>query len=90
MATKKADPYSFDHQPGWRGYRVLRPGWGMYHDVRRRLPYYRSDITDAWTYRTFAATVRIFFVKYVPYQSKDLEKSWALIDNDARPVCCQP
>ena len=59
------DPYSFDNQLGWRSYRVLRPGRGMYHDVKRRLPYYQSDITDALTYRTFASTVRIFFVKSV-------------------------
>lgn len=65
METEKSDPYDFDNQRGWRAYRVLRPGWGMYHDVKRRLPYYRSDITDAWTYRTFAGTVRIYFVKYV-------------------------
>ena len=63
MATKKADPYDFDNERGWRRYRVLRPGRGMYHDVKRRLPYYRSDIVDAWNYRTFAGTVRIYFVK---------------------------
>ncbi|KAL6714803.1 hypothetical protein ACLMJK_007063 [Lecanora helva] len=55
MASEKADPYDFDNERGWRAYRVLRPGRGMYHDVKRRLPYYPSDITDAWTYRTFAA-----------------------------------
>ena len=37
----------------------------MYYDVKRRLPYYWSDIRDAFTYRTFAATVRMYFVKYV-------------------------
>ena len=37
----------------------------MYHDIKRRLPYYQSDITDAFTYRTFASTVRIYFVKSV-------------------------
>ena len=60
------DPYSFDHEHGWRRYRVLRPGRGIYHDVRRRLPYYRSDIADALNYRTVAATVRVYFVKCVP------------------------
>ncbi len=68
MQTGKVDPYDFDNQSGWRAYRVLRPGWGMYNDIRRRLPYYRSDITDAWTYRTFAATVRIYFVKCASIQ----------------------
>jgi len=57
------DPYEFDNEVGWRRYRILRPGRGMYHDVKRRLPYYWSDIADALTYRTFASTVRIFFVK---------------------------
>ena len=37
----------------------------MYHDVKRRLPYYWNDITDAMNYRTFAGTVRIYFVKSV-------------------------
>lgn len=65
LRRTKRDPYSFDTEVGWRAYRVLRPGRGMYHDVKRRLPYYWSDITDALTYRTFAGTVRIYFVKYV-------------------------
>ncbi|KAL8794399.1 MAG: hypothetical protein Q9182_007624 [Xanthomendoza sp. 2 TL-2023] len=60
------DPYNFDDEVGWRAYRVLRPGRGIYHDIKRRLPYYRSDITDAWTYRTFASTVRIYFVNVLP------------------------
>jgi hypothetical protein len=37
----------------------------MYHDVRRRLPYYKSDILDALTYRTLASTIRMYFVKFV-------------------------
>ena len=67
MPGKTPDPYSFDNERGWRRYRMLRPGRGMYHDVKRRLPYYRSDITDAMNYRTFAGTVRIYFVKCVIY-----------------------
>ncbi|KAJ4301460.1 hypothetical protein N0V90_003552 [Kalmusia sp. IMI 367209] len=58
--------YSFQDQRGWRQWRVLRPGRGMYHDVKRRLPFYWSDITDAWTYRTFASTVRMYFVNLLP------------------------
>ena len=38
----------------------------MYHDVRRRLPYYRSDIRDGFTYRTFAGCIRIYFVNLLP------------------------
>jgi hypothetical protein len=56
--------YSFDGQNGWRGYRLLRPGRGMYHDIKRRLPYYWSDITDAFTYRAIASIIRMYFVKY--------------------------
>jgi boron transporter len=55
--------YTFENVRGWRGYRVLQPGKGMFHDVRRRFPFYWSDITDALTYRTFASIVRIYFVK---------------------------
>jgi boron transporter len=46
--------------------RVRHPGWGMYCDVRRRLPYYWSDIKDGFNYRTFAGTVRILFVNLLP------------------------
>ncbi len=75
MTTEHADPYSFDNEIGWRRYRMLRPGWGMYHDVKRRLPYYWSDITDAMNYRTFAGTVRIYFVKSVVYSAWKPAKS---------------
>ena len=39
-----------------------RPWWhislfrGMINDVRRRLPYYKSDWTDAWDYRIVPST----------------------------------
>jgi HCO3- transporter family len=55
--------YTFSGSRGWKSYRILRPGRGMYHDVKRRLPYYWSDITDALTYRTCASTLRMYFVK---------------------------
>ncbi|THY30766.1 hypothetical protein D6D01_03100 [Aureobasidium pullulans] len=58
--------YGFKDARGWRRWRPLRPGWGMYHDVKRRLPYYYSDITDAFTYRTIASTVRMYFVNLLP------------------------
>lgn len=57
--------YSYEDLKGWRQWRVLRPCRGMWHDVRRRLPYYWSDIADAVTYRTVASTVRMYFVKSV-------------------------
>lgn len=59
------DAYNYDGTTGWKSYRALRPGRGMYHDVRRRLPYYWSDIVDGISYRTFAGTIRIYFVKSV-------------------------
>ncbi|KAI4232660.1 MAG: hypothetical protein L6R40_007332 [Gallowayella cf. fulva] len=67
MATfEEKDQYGYDGLTGWKSYRVLRPGRGMYHDIRRRLPYYRSDLTDALTYRTAASIVRMYFVNLLP------------------------
>ena len=60
------DSYTWDDQEGWKRYRCLRPFRGMYHDVRRRIPYYWSDIVDGFNYRTFAGTIRIFFVNLLP------------------------
>jgi TRAP-type C4-dicarboxylate transport system permease small subunit len=31
-------------------------------DVKRRLPYYWSDITNAFTQRTIASMIRMYFV----------------------------
>ncbi|RBA12700.1 hypothetical protein FPRO05_04150 [Fusarium proliferatum] len=58
--------YSYDAGRGWRRWRIFHPGKGMYHDVKRRLPYYPSDITDAFTYRTVASTIRMYFVNLLP------------------------
>ena len=60
------DPYTWEGQTGWKKWRSLRPFRGMYHDVRRRLRYYPSDIVDGFNYRTFAGTIRIFFVNLLP------------------------
>jgi hypothetical protein len=57
------DPYTWDGLYGWRSYRMLQPGRGMYYDIKRRLPYYLSDFKDGLNYRTIAATIRIYFVK---------------------------
>lgn len=66
LPTVKLDlSYTYDNLTGWKSVRVLRIGRGMYHDVRRRLPYYWSDIRDAWTYRTVASIIRMYFVKWV-------------------------
>lgn len=60
---RRTKTYDFDNASGAKSFRVLRPGYGMWHDIRRRLPYYWSDITDGFNYRTAAGTVRIYFVK---------------------------
>ncbi|OJD17774.1 hypothetical protein AJ78_02183 [Emergomyces pasteurianus Ep9510] len=61
---KRHDAYNYDNVKGWRRFRPLRPGWGMYHVVRRRLPYSKSDITDGFTYRTVASIIGMYFVKH--------------------------
>lgn len=61
----KNSVYTYENLSGWKRLRPLRLFRGMYHDVRRRLPYYPSDITDALTYRTVASIIRMYFVKYV-------------------------
>lgn len=70
VKEKSAVSYTYDNLTGWKSVRVLRIGRGMYHDVRRRLPYYWSDIRDAWTYRTVASIIRMYFVKWV-YRALD-------------------
>ncbi|KFX93058.1 hypothetical protein V490_05022 [Pseudogymnoascus sp. VKM F-3557] len=64
--SKQRAHYGFDDVKGWRKFRVLRPFRGITHDICRRLPYYWSDITDAFTYRTAASTVRMYFVNILP------------------------
>ena len=48
-------------------------GRGMMNDIRHRLPYYRSDWTDAWNYRVVPATwVRLvqFFLEWSKKERK--------------------
>lgn len=59
------DPYTWSDEPTLL-LRLTHPGRGMYHDLRRRLPYYLSDITDGINYRTLSASIRIFFVNLLP------------------------
>ena len=47
---------------------------GMINDVRRRLPLYGSDWTDAWDYRVVPATVYMYFAKY----ALAIENVWSL------------
>ncbi|CAK4031241.1 related to human band 3 anion transport [Lecanosticta acicola] len=67
------DPYTWDGLTGWKSFRTLRPFRGMYWDVRRRLPYYWSDWVDGLNYRTFAGTIRIFFVNLLPALAFELD-----------------
>ncbi|KAI7113158.1 hypothetical protein KC352_g35108, partial [Hortaea werneckii] len=67
------DPYTWEGRTGWKAWRALHPFRGMYYDVRRRLPYYWTDIRDGFTYRTFAGLVRIFFVNLLPALAFELD-----------------
>lgn len=42
------------------------PASGIYRDVKGRLPYYKSDWTDAWNYRVVPATVYMYFCNLLP------------------------
>lgn len=48
----------------------------MYHDVKRRLPYYWSDFGEGFTYRVFAGTVRIYFVNLLPALAFQLDMQY--------------
>lgn len=50
-------------QPKKDSWWKIHPFRGMIKDVRRRLPYYVSDWTDAWDYRVVPATVYMYFAK---------------------------
>lgn len=47
--------------PKWWRVRLFR---GMVKDIKRRAPYYWSDLTDAWDYRIVPATIYMYFAKY--------------------------
>ena len=61
----KNDPYKWTAEQGFLA-RCSRPCRGIWYDIKRRLPYYGSDIVDGFNYRTFAGTVRILFVNLLP------------------------
>lgn len=41
-------------------------GFGIYNDIKSRLPYYASDFKDAWNYRVIPSTTFIFFTNLLP------------------------
>ncbi|SPO00728.1 related to chloride-bicarbonate anion exchanger AE2 [Cephalotrichum gorgonifer] len=49
-------------EPWWK----IRLFSGMANDLRRRLPFYVSDWTDAWDYRVVPATVYMYFANILP------------------------
>ncbi|KAL4918530.1 HCO3 transporter family-domain-containing protein [Aspergillus aurantiobrunneus] len=51
------------NEPKWWRIRFFR---GMINDVKRRVPYYWSDWTDAWDYRVVPATVYMYFANILP------------------------
>ncbi|WWC92161.1 uncharacterized protein L201_007115 [Kwoniella dendrophila CBS 6074] len=44
----------------------VKLGYGMYNDIKNRLPWYLSDWTDAWNYRVIPSTWFIFFANVLP------------------------
>ncbi|KAG7666301.1 uncharacterized protein J8A68_000172 [[Candida] subhashii] len=41
-------------------------GYGIYYDIKSRLPYYKSDFKDAFNYRVIPSTIFIFFTNLLP------------------------
>ncbi|EGW35548.1 uncharacterized protein SPAPADRAFT_53767 [Spathaspora passalidarum NRRL Y-27907] len=41
-------------------------GYGIYNDIKTRLPYYKSDFADAFNYRVIPSTIFIFFTNLLP------------------------
>lgn len=45
---------------------IYYPGAGIIRDVKKRAPYYLSDWTSGFNYRTLAGTLRIYFLNLIP------------------------
>lgn len=60
--TRASTHASSSKSAKWWRVRLFR---GMVNDVKRRAPYYWSDLIDAWDYRIVPATVYMYFAKYV-------------------------
>ena len=41
--------------------RTKRPFGGMFNDIKRRFPHYKSDIIDGCNLQTFAAAIFMYF-----------------------------
>ncbi|CAF0914188.1 unnamed protein product [Adineta steineri] len=62
------DENNIDPKSGYSSHytSICYPFAGMIRDVKIRLPYYLSDWKLAFSYRIFAATIRIFFLNTIP------------------------
>lgn len=69
------DAYQWRDDQGFCS-RLLQPCRGMYHDLRRRLPYYWSDFSDGLTYRVFSGTIRIYFINLLPALAFQLDMQY--------------
>ncbi|WWC72448.1 uncharacterized protein I206_106410 [Kwoniella pini CBS 10737] len=47
-------------------YKRIKFGYGMYNDIKNRIPWYISDWTDSWNYRVIPSTWFIFFANVLP------------------------
>ncbi|KAF4994755.1 hypothetical protein FGRMN_5569 [Fusarium graminum] len=56
-------PSSRPKREAWWKIHLFR---GMVNDIRRRVPYYISDWTDAWDYRVVPATIYMYFANILP------------------------
>ncbi|CAN3363059.1 boron transporter 1 [Diutina catenulata] len=50
------------------------PGYGMWSDIKNRLPYYRSDFADALNYRVVASTTFLLFANILPELAFSLDQ----------------
>ncbi|KIV83487.1 hypothetical protein PV11_05508 [Exophiala sideris] len=71
----QSDPYKWRRDQGFFSH-LGHPGRGIYHDLRRRLPWYCTDFKDGFAYRVFAGTVRIYFINLLPALAFQLDMGY--------------
>nr|XP_018259912.1 anion transporter [Kwoniella dejecticola CBS 10117]OBR82070.1 anion transporter [Kwoniella dejecticola CBS 10117] len=65
-ASRDAMHTQHTQKPKRKWYKKIRVGYGMYNDIRNRIPWYVSDWTDACNYRVIPSTWFIFFANVLP------------------------
>ncbi|KAK5062884.1 hypothetical protein LTR84_004959 [Exophiala bonariae] len=75
QGKRSQDDYQWRTDQGF-GSRLLRPCRGMYHDVKRRMPYYWGDLREGFTYRVLSGTIRIYFINLLPAMAFQLDMSY--------------